>query len=116
MKQLKLFPEISQSVDTGNELRDKGIQKAEDHANEVIENWSGFAYNFLLDQINNGKPFMVEDIRDAAKGIIPDPPSLRAWGSIVVKAARNGEIKRIGYHKVRNARAHSTPASVWIKV
>jgi hypothetical protein len=56
---------------------------------------------------------MVEDVRKSAIGTVEEPPSLRAWGSIIVKASKNGFIKRVGYKQVNNPLAHKTPASLW---
>ena len=100
---------------TGEELRDKGMQRAHDHAEDVHESWGDKAYQFLLDHTTEGE-FMTEDIRKASEGIIPEPPSLRAWGGIVRRAAKNGIIKRVGYRSVSNNKAHCTPASVWVKI
>jgi hypothetical protein len=105
--QLNLFEK------TGQQLRDEGMQKAEDNANQKTPEWSWYAYKFLLSFIRNHNTFMVEEVRESAKGIIPEPPSKRAWGGIVVRAAKNGFIERAGYGKVKNPKAHCTPATLW---
>lgn len=97
----------------GERLRDKGITQAVTHADYQNEKWSENAYTFLLRYIRNNKEFMTEDARNASLGIIPEPPSARAWGGIIVKAAKNGLIERIGYRNVKNSKAHCTPAAVW---
>lgn len=107
---------FSQMSPTGEELRDAGMQKAEDHANQKQPTWSDKAYIFLLGFARRNDTFMVEEVRQAARGIVPEPPSLRAWGSVVTKAAKAGAIKRIGYKEVENPKAHCTPASVWMKI
>ncbi|HDY88544.1 MAG TPA: hypothetical protein ENH82_10605 [bacterium] len=56
---------------------------------------------------------MAEDIRFASKDIVPDPPSARAWGSVVFRAVRNGLIHKVGYRNVTNEKAHCTPATLW---
>lgn len=93
--------------------RDIGIKKAEDHANSVHESWSDKAYEFLRQYIRHDAEFMTEQIREASEGIVPEPPSKRAWGSIVLKAARAGLIKKIGYKSVSNPKANATPATLW---
>jgi len=100
---------------TGEELRDEGIQKAVEHADEVHESWSDKAYQFLLDYDPQSE-FMTEDLRQASTRYLPEPPSLRAWGAVVVRAVKNGVIQRVGYRAVSNNKAHRTPASVWIKI
>lgn len=101
---------------TGPELRDQGMQRATNHADAVINDWSETAYQFLLGYLHSHSLFMTEDVRKASEGIVPEPPSLRAWGSIIVRAAKSGFIKRAGYENVKNARAHSTPATLWRKI
>ena len=105
MKQLDLFE--------GMQLRDLGIKQSESHANEVEQNWSEKAYSFLVNFCRSHRVFMAEDIRDSSIGIVPEPPSQRAWGAIFVKAAKSGLIKRVGYGQVKNPKAHCTPAAIW---
>lgn len=111
--QLNLFniPVIS-----GETRRDMGIAKAIDHADKVYDKWSDKAFDFLLKYLQSSTEFMVEDIRKASIGIVPEPPSLRAWGGIIVRAAKANLIKRIGFKNVQNEKAHCTPASVWQKI
>lgn len=104
-KQLDLF--------SGQELRDAGMQAAVDHANCVHPKWSDAAYNFLLIYMKQFKEFMVEEVRQASEGTVPQAPNQRAWGGIVVRAVRLGLIRRKGFRNVANAKAHCTPATVW---
>lgn len=92
-------------------LRDAGIARAIESAENTTPNWSGKAYKFLLEYIKTNKVFMTEDVRLASN--IPPPPSERAWGGIIVKAVKEGLIKRKGFRNVKNAKAHCTPASLW---
>ncbi|MBQ19141.1 MAG: hypothetical protein CMD31_00140 [Flavobacteriales bacterium] len=105
------------------QLKFEGIERAIDNANDkasqVVQGrlmpWSDIAYNFLLNFLreNKGSAFMVENVRSKAVGIIPEPPSKRAWGGIVVKAKNNGLIRHIGYRQVKNPKAHMANASLW---
>jgi len=97
----------------GSELRDEGIKQAIEHANSKTEGWAEKAYNFLLLFIKCNPEFLTEDVRRCSTGIVPEPPSRRAWGGIVVRAAKNGIIESIGYRPVRNPKAHRTPATLW---
>lgn len=106
-KQLDIFE--------GRKLRDKGIKQAVDNADLLHENWANTAYQFLINYLNQGYEFMTEDVRVASFGIIPEPPSKRAWGAIIVKAKKEGLIYRVGYSSVKNPKAHGTPAAVWKK-
>ena len=100
-------------INNGTELRDKGIKKALDNANNTHNEWSDKAYDFLLKYIKYQPKFMTEDVRVASEKAIPKPPSNRAWGSVILRAVRSGLINRVGFANVKNAKAHKTPASVW---
>jgi hypothetical protein len=115
---MNFFSKSSTSV-TGRVLsegeiaRDKGIQQSLDSANTVVKNWSDIAYGFLLGYADSHKEFMVEDMRNASVGFVPEPPSKRAWGGIAVRAAKNGIIRRKCFQNVKNVKAHRTPATLW---
>jgi hypothetical protein len=98
---------------TGEMLRNKGIEQAIENANARSTGWANEAYQFLLDYIKDHKEFMTEDVRNASAGIVPDPPSKRAWGGIVVRAAKNKLIEKRGFKAVQNPNAHCTPATLW---
>ena len=81
-------------INNGAELRDKGIKKALDNANNTHDKWSDKAYDFLLKYIKYQNQFMTEDVRVASEKAIPKPPSNRAWGSVILKAAKSGSVPR----------------------
>lgn len=112
MEQLNIFEP------TGADIRDAGMQQAIDHADEVDDKWSERAYHYLATFVNyHREPFMAEDFRAyCEKYKLPDPPSLRAFGGIIARAAKAGLIRRVGFKNVTNARAHCTPAAVWQRV
>lgn len=115
--QISLFDTIpngfERNIVDGKILRDAGIEKAITHANETNDNWSERAYRFLLDFIKTRNVFMCEDVRAASMRNVPEPPSKRAWGAIILKAAKSGMIIQSGYNKVKNANAHKANAAVW---
>ena len=99
---------------TGQELRDRGIKQSEDNANDKHENWSQQAYDFLLIYIKFHHQFLAEDVRTDSNFLgVPEPPSKRAWGGIIVRAKKAGLIKSIGFRSVKNPKAHCTPATLW---
>ena len=99
---------------TAEQLRDKGIKVAADHAEAVIPNWGEDAFEMLLQYPSN--TFMTEDVRRwAYNNGLPKPPNDMAWGSVIVKAAKEGTIIHQGYRKTSNPKAHGRPASVWAK-
>jgi hypothetical protein len=97
----------------GIKLRDFGIKTAEDNANSKIDNWSNDAYEFLKTYCITAKEFMAEEVRVCSLGKIERPPNDRAWGAIIVRAVKEGLIKRKGYQCVQNSKAHRTPATLW---
>lgn len=100
---------------TGEELRDKAIESAIQHADRVIEEWSVRAYQFLLEFIKQNEILTAEDVRLASREKIEDPPDKRAWGGIILRAAKSGLITRIGYGKAKNPLAHCRPTAIWQK-
>jgi hypothetical protein len=105
---------------TATELKNAGIKQAESHANEVIDNWSESAYIILLQFLSyeNANMFQVEQVRSFASKFtdLPDPPSLRAWGAIILRAVKDGRVRHAGYEKTSNPKAHNTPAALWMKI
>lgn len=109
----QLIMRFHEPVNTAEYYRDRGMRKAVDHADMVTDNWSERAYNFLREYIKTNQVFMTENVREASKGMVPEPPSHRAWGAIIVRAAKEGLIRKVGYQSVMNKKAHCTPASLW---
>lgn len=106
---------MQQAIDfTGKELMEQGMARAIAHAEAIEPMWSDTAYQFLLKFAATGNEFMAEDVRAASQGIVPPPPSMRAWGGIIRRAAKAGLITRIGYKSVINPKAHCALCSVWI--
>lgn len=100
----------------GNTLKKQGINKAITSADIKNSNWSEIAYSFLKEFIKNNDEFMVEEVRIASKDIVPEPPSKRAWGSIILKAKKENLVKHIKYNQVQNPSAHMANASVWKRI
>lgn len=99
--------------EAAEKARDYGIQKAVDHANAVNDNWSERAYDLLKEFINSNKVFKCEDFRMWCCDKIEQPPSLRAFGGIIMKAAKAGLIEKVGIEAVSNVKAHMANAGVW---
>ena len=99
---------------TGPQLRDAGISLAAESAENKQPGWNEKAYQMLLQFIQTSDDFMCEDFRQWAysKGL-SEPPSHRAFGSVITKASRANVITHVGYKSVSNAKAHCANASVW---
>ena len=97
------------------ELRDDGMERAILHANNVNLNWSEKAYKMLEEYVRMSKDnFLAEDFRAfATKCGLEEPPSKRAFGGIIGKASKRKLIEWCGYRKVKNPKAHLTPANLW---
>lgn len=101
------------SKDTGQLLKERGMQIAIDNADFKIKEWSSVAYKFLVEYAKYNLTFMGEDVRYASQNNLPEPPSLRAWGMIISRAKKQGIIKHIGYSQVKNPSSHKANASIW---
>lgn len=97
----------------GAQLRNSGMNQAETHANHLHHGWSHEAYSFLEGYARINPTFMAEDVRTASAGVVPPPPSKRAWGAVIVRAAKAGIITSLGTRKVKNPRAHCANATLW---
>ena len=103
----------------GKVLRDIGMQQAVDHAERVEPGWKESAYRYLENFLTYAgrygiKSFMAEDIRAwAHQNGLNRPPHNRAWGSVIMKAAKRGLIVKIGIGQVKNPAAHSANAAIW---
>jgi hypothetical protein len=98
---------------TGEELRDHGIEQATRHANDQDAYWSERAFEFLKQYIVDVAEFQTEDVRHASIGQVPEPPCLRAWGSVIRRAAQRNLIAKVGIAPVTNPAAHCANAAVW---
>lgn len=110
-------PEAILNVAEGKVLRDAGIKQAIDHADEVISDWQDRAYSFLLNFLaNHNGTFMCEDVRVYSEEMgLPEPPSNRAWGHVMVRGKANNLIESWGTKKVKNKKAHRANANLWMQ-
>ena len=109
----KMDQKGNSSLFTGEQLKEIGIKKALDSAEEMHEDWTKLAYDFFIDYLKTHNIFTTEEVRLASKDIVPEPPSKRAWGGIVGRLAKAKLIHRIGYTKAKNPKAHSATCTLW---
>jgi hypothetical protein len=112
MNQLS-FLDVQKPKPTGEILRDKGIARAVKHADKVNDGWQKKALDYLYLYIVSHDRFSGEMVRQEAKGIVPEPPSLRAWGAILLQGSRRGWIRQVGFVHVQNEKAHRANAALW---
>lgn len=106
---------LAAEIARAREQRDEGIRRAISHAETELPGWGDRAYRILLDYLRRYTPaqFMVEDVRRWAQEQIEDPPSLRSWGAVTLRAARAGLIVKIGYANVKDPNGHRGCATLW---
>lgn len=97
------------------EGRDVGMAQAVDHADAVDPSWSDVAMEYVKVFARRGCEFMGEDVRTYAQERgMPEPPDRRAWGAVLVRAAKRGLIKRLRYEPCKDPRSHASPSAVWV--
>lgn len=98
------------------ELRDLGLLRATDHAEQVNNGWTEQAVDFVraFAVLHKGHQFTGEDVRLFAesKGFLI-PPHKRAWGNVMLTAAKRDLIHKVGYQKTNNPQAHEAVATLW---
>ncbi len=105
--------------DLGQILRDAGMKKSIDHANQLYPMWESRAYSLTKRFIGyvGEIDFTAEDIREYAERLnCPHPPDRRAWGHIVKRAVKDGLITKVGYRAHRDPSRHCGISTVWRKV
>ena len=97
------------------QLRDEGMTRAADHSGD---NWQAEAYHALLMFLQRTQhDFTAESVRDWATILVrvAEPPDRRAWGAVMMKAAKRGLIKRAGYRPHSDPSRHRGVSTVWRK-
>jgi hypothetical protein len=104
----------------GEELAKAGLELAIETAEAEHPDWKSQVWQLFWQWLNR-KPkyfeFMVEDFREylLTYDLKLQPKSDRAFGFISKRALKEGLVMHGGLRKVRNKKAHATPANVWIK-
>jgi len=87
-------------LQASRDRRDAGIDRS---ARNSGQEWQDDAYLSLVRFLDLRMSsvldaFLCEEVRDAAERAgLPDPPTKRAWGAVMRRAARNRLIVRQGY-------------------
>lgn len=110
---------MTEQLTLAMQLRDIGIQRAVEHADAEIPSWSDIAFDNLRMFLRYApdSQFMGEDVRGYAttRGL-PDPPDKRAWGAVMLRAARAGLIRKIGYAHAKDPKVHRSINPLWERV
>jgi hypothetical protein len=96
--------------------RDVGMARAVDHADRDVPGWSFDAQAALgryCKAHGHGHQFLAEELRLYAEtlAIVPTPPSQKAWGAVMQRAAREGLIRKVGY--APSASSNMSPKTLW---
>ena len=98
---------------TGRDLRDRDMARALKHTEKINNGWQEKALSFLEEYCRTHHRFSGEMVRIEAKGIVPEPCSLRTWGAVLLTGSRRGWIRQVGYVHVSNPMAHNANAALW---
>jgi len=104
--------------ETGQVLRNKGMEQAIEHAEQETPKWSDLALDKLktFTGLYPNLEFMTEQFREwAITHGLPKPPHGRAFGGVMSRAARIKMIEKAGMSQVKNPKAHCANANVWRK-
>lgn len=105
------------SINFGRQLKEKGMKRSLESAERVNPGWQEKAYWHFKYWIRyQNHPFKMESFREWCKDLIPEPPSLRAFGPITARARKEGLIRHVGYAQVENPKAHRATSSLWQRV
>lgn len=94
-------------------LRDQGIERAEDHAEDIQAHWRRLAYGMLEEfcRARRGCRFTSEDVRRWCELRGFDTPVPKAWGGPFLRASRRGLIKKTGTAIAKER--HGSPCPQW---
>lgn len=112
--------QLTLNLEEARQKRDEGISRAKDHADAVSPGWSEKAYELFKTWLSgwpSGFCFQIEGFRVSAKARgLEDPPTARAFGSLAVRAKKEGLIKSNGQKPTASASAHRCYANEWQKL
>jgi hypothetical protein len=123
-RQMDMFggPEPDEQERRREGLR-RGVQaakRAAEHADEVRANWQTDAYLSLIAFLSKSNwdkiaPFQTTDVRRFAESErgLEAPPDSRAWGNVIMRAARARLIEKAGYAPCNDPKQHGCPTTVW---
>ncbi len=93
----------------------EGIDRAVDHAERDVPVWSEVAFAFvkLYATQHRGEKFTGYEIVRASKARVTAPPTDKAWGGPLQRAARAGIIRKVGGVPDPNPERHGSMVPLW---
>jgi len=103
-------------MDMARAKRDDGMGRALDHAERDVPTWGEQALAYLRCYAETHDRFPAWFVTHAAEltGAVPTPPTLKSWGAILAKAARDGWLKNDGY--TQHPQRHASPTPIWLSL
>lgn len=102
------------AIDFSRAERNEAMQRAVDAADGRVPKWSDVALEYvrLYAIQHRGERFIGRDVTQAAKAYgLEAPTNDKAWGAVLMRAAREGVIVRVGYAQDPNR--HLSPVPQW---
>ena len=95
--------------------RDKGIELAVSHAERESPGWADEALEYARLYALVHSEFICEDVRGFAdRRGFSTPPDGRAWGGVMVRAAKVGYVTKTDRVAcAKDPKVHMNPSSVW---
>lgn len=85
-------------LDLFNRPRMEGMRLAVEHADLVDPDWSDNALAFLRwYACRRTESFLIEEVVALSKTEISEPPTTKAWGAVVKRAAKEGWLIKDGF-------------------
>jgi hypothetical protein len=94
---------------TSLELGHAMAELAADHAGEE---WKEAAFAAFCRHAERHQTFTTEDVRDANPGL-GQPPDLRAWGQVALRAKREKIVKSKGWVSAKAMNVHGNAVTLW---
>ncbi len=96
------------------QLRDDGMARAADHAEVVEPGWNELALEYVRVYAKANRQLRGEMVRIYAENRgFPLPPDKRAWGAVMMRAAKAGLITKLGWTTAVDPKVHKNPVSLW---
>lgn len=104
-----------ESVRRGEALRDEGIERSRRSSEAASPEWQREAFEFLVGWLarRGSRPFQACEVRHASFGLIPKPPTQRAWGHVLLRARKAKLIELHGQGPDLDPKSHRAPANIW---
>jgi hypothetical protein len=115
----RIITQLDLDLAEGWHRAEVGAARAADHAERKREDWNKRAMQFLEQFIDELKAetFLCEDLRIYAyEKNFEAPPDERAWGQIIMKAARRRLIENVGLAHARDKKVHANITTCWKRV